>query len=105
MLYIKLEDILKQLKEFVEAIPEIREVYLFGSVVRGDHLPWSDIDLLILSENPQKVRFVVSSFLDEIFISEGILVSAIFDDFNRMSINSKHFKKEGKLLWAKRKNS
>ena len=104
MLYIKLEDILKQLKEFFEEVSGIREVYLFGSVVRGDHLPWSDIDLLILSEDPQRVRIIVSSFLDEIFVNEGILISAIFEDLNGMSIISKQFKREGKLLWAKRKN-
>lgn len=105
MLYIKLDDILKQLKEFFKKIPEIKEVYLFGSVAKGDYLPWSDIDLLILSEDPQKVRQVVSSFLNEIFVNEGVLISAIFDNINRMSLSSKHFKKEGRLFWAKKKNS
>ena len=105
MLYLKLEDILGKLKAFFEKIPEIKEVYLFGSVARGDHLPWSDIDLLILSEDTQKVRIIVSNFLNDVYINEGILINAIFDNIQKISMVSKQFQKEGKLLWAKRKNS
>ncbi|MHA1325496.1 MAG: nucleotidyltransferase domain-containing protein [Candidatus Helarchaeota archaeon] len=83
----------------------MKAVYLFGSVAREDHLPWSDIDLLVLSKNPQKVRLIVSPFLDEIFVNEGTLINAIFDDINGVSMNSKQFQKEGKPLWVKRKNS
>ena len=104
MLYIKLDDILNQLKEFFNVTPGIEEVYLFGSVARGDHLPWSDIDLLVLSADPEKIRFIVSPFLDEIFIKEGILVSVIFENINSISSIAKQFKQEGKLLWVRKKN-
>ena len=104
MLYLKLDDILGQIKEFSQLNTEIEEVYLFGSVARNDHLPWSDIDLLILSKSPEKTRVKVNSFLNEIFINEGVLVSAIVEHIDKISIVSRYFKQEGKLLWAKRKN-
>lgn len=105
MLYIKLNDILRQLKEFFAKVPEIHEVYLFGSVAREDHLPWSDIDLLILSEDPNTVRKITSPYLDELFTSESILINAIFDNINQLSIIALQFKSEGKLIWARTQNS
>ena len=104
MLYLKLDTILERLKKFFRKTAEIQEVYLFGSVARNDHLPWSDIDLLILSKSPEKIRIKVNSFLNEIFVNESILVSAIMENCDKISITSRYFKQEGKLLWAKKKN-
>ena len=104
MLYFKLDHILGRLKAFFEEVPNIQEVYLFGSVAREDHLPWSDIDLLILTEDPAYVRPIVTEFLNEIYVNEAILINAIFDDFKNISMVTKQFKKEGKLLWVKSKN-
>lgn len=36
------------LKEVIEPAPEVREVWLFGSYARGEELPGSDVDLLII---------------------------------------------------------
>jgi predicted nucleotidyltransferase len=105
MLYLKLNDVLQQLKAFFDDISEIEEVYLFGSVAKGNHLPWSDIDLLVLSKNPRKISSLISSFLDEIFVKQGILISVIFQDINNRSIVSRQFQKEGKLIWAKKNSS
>ena len=38
----------KYLKELEEGHPEIKKVILFGSFVRGESVPGSDIDLLII---------------------------------------------------------
>jgi len=105
MLYLKLDNILEQLKKFFQKTPEIEEVYIFGSVAKNNHLPWSDIDLLILSNAPEKMRIQVNTFLNELFVRESILICAIIENLEKMSITSRYFKQEGKLLWAKRKNS
>ena len=40
------------LRRFVDAVralrPRIRQIVLFGSRARGDELPWSDYDILVL---------------------------------------------------------
>ena len=43
----ELKSIAEIIDHWVQTVPGLREVYLFGSRVRGDHRPDSDIDLRI----------------------------------------------------------
>jgi len=40
----------------LQNVPEIKNIYLFGSRARGDATPRSDIDLAIESEKPLSIR-------------------------------------------------
>jgi len=105
MLYFNLIEVLQQLRDFFNTISGIEEVYLFGATIRGEFLPESDLDLLILAKNPSKVSSIVNSFLDEVFIKQGILISALFEDIYNRSIISSQLPREGQLIWAKQRNS
>jgi predicted nucleotidyltransferase len=43
----------KTVKQMVERHPEVEEVWLFGSLARGDAVPGSDADLMILLSESQ----------------------------------------------------
>ncbi len=57
-----LEDWLRALKRFLEALEKrgikIEKAFVFGSRVRGDWLEDSDIDLVIISEDFKKMKFL-----------------------------------------------
>jgi len=52
-------------------IPEIKSAALFGSVVRGQELPFSDIDLFILTNDKGKAEEAVSNLQHEIAVKFG----------------------------------
>lgn len=49
---IKTKDVQKTIKEFEKEIRAfgVKEIYLFGSVVRGDANEFSDVDMLVIFE-------------------------------------------------------
>ncbi|MGC8571400.1 MAG: nucleotidyltransferase domain-containing protein [Caldivirga sp.] len=54
-------EVLKDVESFLREVNErfrIREAYLFGSFVRGDWLRTSDVDLVIVSEDFEGMRFL-----------------------------------------------
>jgi len=62
----------KALNKIVESLKErfperIREVYAFGSRVRGDYTAWSDFDVLIVvkDKDPSIEEEIVGLFVDE----------------------------------------
>jgi len=46
--------VLKKVKEIVHSIDPVAEIYVFGSVVRGEFTGASDIDVLIITNNIEK---------------------------------------------------
>lgn len=46
--------VLKKVKEIVHSIDPVAEIYVFGSVVRGEFTGASDIDVLIITKNIEK---------------------------------------------------
>lgn len=58
----------KTLKIWKAEYPEISSVFIFGSFVKGDFTPGSDIDvLLILSDSKRSFRDRLSEYYPEIF--------------------------------------
>jgi predicted nucleotidyltransferase len=50
------EELLAYIRHFLSAV-KAEEGYLFGSRARGDHLENSDVDLIIISDSFQGVKF------------------------------------------------
>ncbi len=64
--YFDRDGVWRALKKFVRAVavahPEVKQVLVFGSLVRGDSVPGSDVDLLFIlshSEEPFLSRIPV----------------------------------------------
>lgn len=48
---------MKLKKAFEEILGDEVKVVVFGSVVRGDYTPLSDLDILVISKKADKVRY------------------------------------------------
>jgi predicted nucleotidyltransferase len=59
--------------------PQVRQVLLFGSKARGESLPQSDIDLLILADGPviSGLRREVSDCLARINLAYDVVLTAV----------------------------
>lgn len=57
-----LEAKLDEIKDAVKRCDQAAEVYLFGSVARGDSTFGSDIDVLIITENEGCVRAALAKY-------------------------------------------
>ncbi len=60
---------LEVIRKFLSEIPiKVNSVVLFGSSARGDDLPWSDIDLLLISDEfsgmrrEDRIRFLLDKW-------------------------------------------
>jgi len=52
-----IEELKKLSKKFIAENKNIKEIYLFGSFVKGDYLPSSDIDILIILKEDKRRFF------------------------------------------------
>ncbi|TEU19002.1 MAG: HEPN domain-containing protein [Anaerolineales bacterium] len=73
-------------EKLLAALPDqVRDIILFGSKARGDGYPESDIDLLVVLENPTKEQINdVCNVTTDILFDKGIDLSAI--TFSRKEI-------------------
>lgn len=73
-------------EKLLAALPgQVRDIILFGSKARGDGHPESDIDLLVVLENPTKEQTdTVGDIMFDILLDRGVELSAI--TFSRKEI-------------------
>jgi predicted nucleotidyltransferase len=84
-----------------ETFPSIEAILLFGSVARGDANPWSDIDLLVTSSDPEltvaKLRTAIS---ERNHVSLIYYQTPSFETlYRRRPLFVAHLKKEGLVLY------
>ncbi len=60
--FIELSRKLNEIKNSVKRCDQTAEIYLFGSVARGDNTLGSDIDVLIITGNEKCVRAALASY-------------------------------------------
>jgi len=78
MLLLIKDEVLKYIiRELPARDKNVKAIILFGSVARGDFRPDSDIDLLILTDNPKETRKIFSELRVE-FLEKGIVISALY---------------------------
>ncbi|MDW7973354.1 MAG: nucleotidyltransferase domain-containing protein [Thermodesulfovibrio sp.] len=86
LFYLDREKLLKELHEFsqelVESFPFVKEVYLFGSLVRGDYRGLSDADLIVVvSEDLSRKNFwkvykeLFNFFADKLSIAFDLIIT------------------------------
>lgn len=64
-------------KEFAKAINSdyIKQIILFGSVARGDDKEFSDIDILIISDNAKEIEDEIMDIAFEIVLDKQEVIS------------------------------
>ena len=106
MFYIYEEQIIDSVKKIVKKYS--RDLYLvviYGSFARQQHMPDSDLDLLIVGKD--KVKKQILDDLSEIYVRYSIVVSALFYSPSQYHIVEHHpfikqALKEGITLWEKK---
>lgn len=84
------------------------EIILYGSVARDDFTPYSDVDLLIITNNQQNTKKLFTQFANEIYDEKYVVLSSIFvspSEFqNGIEPLYRNIKSEGIILWKRKKN-
>jgi uncharacterized protein len=59
---------------------KITKILLFGSRARGDAVPYSDIDLLVLTKKPRDIkdRYKLSDIAADINVDYGVGISCLY---------------------------
>lgn len=77
----KIEKVLKNLKGYVKILEEnnfpIKKAYLFGSYAKGTFNDWSDIDVLLVSDAFEGVRFFDKEKIRKITLSYNSNISPL----------------------------
>lgn len=107
---IVLKNLLKEFADHInEVCPEtVEQVILYGSRARGDHRPDSDIDVLILVKDKNKVNrdkiydFVIDAELEhDIDISVNIYETAQFEKLALLKAPfASNVTREGETIWT-----
>jgi predicted nucleotidyltransferase len=85
-----------------ERYPEILKIALFGSYVRGDYAPGSDLDVLIVvKESPEKRWFMRSAAFDDLDLPVPADLFVYTEaEYDRMSRDNGWFARlSTELLW------
>ncbi len=79
----KLEEILREFRRGLERIygARLAGLFLFGSQARGDALPDSDIDVLVLLQgvvNPLKEASRISEFRGDLCLQYNVVITCVY---------------------------
>ena len=86
-------------------IPGLEQIYLFGSVARGDYKWDSDVDLAIITKDTLTDRALRGEIADVLGMPiDGITSDVVFRTCNNHSMSSvfdQVFERDKVLLWSK----
>jgi len=88
-------------KELKQKGIEVEEVYLFGSYARGDFVRWSDVDLVIISEDFSGVEFLDRlSMIYRVISFDASVVPVTREELNR-KVKESTVLKDASRYWIK----
>jgi len=91
------ESVLKLLRDYFVAHPEIVKVLVYGSRAKGTEQPGSDVDLAIVTTSPHDISGSVQADLEE------LPTPYLFDVIDYLRISHQplreHIDRVGKVLW------
>jgi len=79
---------------------------LFGSVARNDFDLDSDIDIMVVSTDPEESKQYFRAVVDELFLRYSVPISVIYVRPERLEKKDTFIQnvlKEGKVLWGRKK--
>jgi len=107
MLYLYEDSIISDLTKYAIKDKSLQQIILFGSFVRNEHQPDSDIDVLIVTNNISETNQLFSKYRDTVYINTSVVIS--FHYITPLAYaNTKdpflnQIKKEGKIIWSTNK--
>jgi len=83
-------DVARRVKAIVTRIDPNAKVYVFGSAVRGDAAPWSDIDILVVTERFEERHRMMAEVYREVDAPVELHVATprLFEEWYRRFIPS-----------------
>lgn len=104
-----LESMERNLKRTLAGKKEILKVVLFGSVLKGEEKPESDIDIFVLVKEGKNKKIVMERIdkLNHLFLAVyGNAISAVIYSKKELAVKKslalvKHIESEGEVLWQK----
>ncbi len=103
MIALKLDEVLRRLREELSSIPGAKLILIFGSVARGSYRPDSDVDVMLVADNVSEARTMAREISSNIFADTGVPVTVIVvspEDYSKGSISLiRRAREEGFLLW------
>ncbi|MFH1653314.1 MAG: nucleotidyltransferase domain-containing protein [Pseudomonadota bacterium] len=96
-----IKDILQSLDQNLKAL--IKEIFLFGSIVKGDDTPSSDIDIAIVIRSNAEIEKVKEHFLNEAVKLKLNLDIHIFiegEENKEKGLSLDDVYKQGELIWV-----
>ena len=103
MLYLYHDSIIANLKRVAKSDKYLRQIIIFGSVARDEHTPSSDLDILVVSDNPLESEKLFSKFRNDIYNETTVLTSfhyiTPFQYSNSKDPFIKRIQREGKKIW------
>lgn len=98
-----LEKVVKALKKDENAL----EAYLFGSMARGDYHLESDIDILVVSEDPKQTSRELSEIVSDLSVEYGVAIGVVVEEAKNWNMGASSLynsvMKEGRRIWMQRK--
>ncbi len=103
MIALKLDEVLRRLRNELSKVPGAKLIVVFGSVARGDYRPDSDVDVMLVADDVGKARRAAREVSSDIFADTGVPVTVIVvspEEYLEESFSLvRRAKKEGFLLW------
>ena len=101
---VKAQQAINFLKPYFESDRAIDEVRLFGSQVRGNHTENSDVDLAIISDNLNNVKF---GLLHRVAVDNRLDVDFVYTNWEKLKLSKYELDvnywiyREGVTIWKR----
>ena len=92
--------VIKRVIDKLSSIKEIEEIYLFGSVARGDYTPFSDLDFFVVTST-KVPKYKLREIAADIYVEFGVPVTIIGIVRGQKTPLFETVKLEGKMLWRR----
>lgn len=104
MLYLYQDLIISNLMKYGNNDKNLQDIVIYGSFVRNEHGPDSDLDILIITNNISESEIIFSKFRKDIYTKTSIPISFYYispiDYLRRRDPFISQIKKEGQILWS-----
>ncbi len=103
-----LENVIKEIVEYLEKGEEAVGAYIFGSMARGDYHLDSDIDILVVGKKNKEAQQKLAELASSLTEKYRVPVSVIFMDLEEWRNDAnpivRTVKREGKKIWMRRQS-
>ena len=107
MFYLYEDQIIELIRNIVKKYQKkLQLVLIYGSFSRHQHMPNSDLDVLIVGD--EKVRHEILDAFSEVYVKYSVMVSVLYYSYRQYHLMKNHpfikrALKEGIIIWERKK--